>query len=442
MNADFFSWLIAAIVLAGAGWMAFRVARGPGGKRRPALAVLRVLAGMGIATMALQPQCRRTTEEVEKPMIGILVDDSQSMNDGAPGHTRADAARAWLASSELRKARDRYDLRVFAFDRGLRDASPEELAFQGSESRIAEAVREWAGRWRDESAAGLVVLSDGLDTTGGATPPALDVPCWPIELEPDGTLKKERVMLWQLEPPRRALASAESAVRVVLQGWGVGEREIPVEWWSEGRKVGERRLRFASDGDVVEASLPVPPLPPGTYPFELRIPDDAAEPAARAQPFVLVVRQEGRSILLLENTLGFEGKFLRRALTSDRNLRVESFTRWKDGGWAKFGDGDAAGGPAVLDLTPTALGKRSAVVLADVEPNALAAAQWQALAGFVDQGGGLIVLGGSHLLGSSLAASSLARVMPVPTPAPYRDGRFTVRMTEAGSRHPVFGPLF
>ena len=190
-------------------------------------------------------------------------------------------------------------------------------------------------------------------------------------------------------------------------------------------------------GDVVEAMLPLKPEKPGSYAYEIRVADPAADASAKSQPFVIAVRQEGRSVLLLSNTLGFEGKFLRRALTTDRNVRLDSFARWQDGRWASID-----GGKDTLDLSAAGLSSRSAIVLADVSPDALDPAQWQAIADFAGKGGGLVVLGGPNLLGSPQAAACLGRVLPVPTPAPHRDGRFGVKLTDAGLRHPVFGPLF
>jgi chitodextrinase len=438
MNAHMFASVAITVLLLGAAALVWSVARGPGGRKRWLLAALRAIVALSIALMILQPQCRRSELISEKPVLGVLIDGSQSMRDGPPGATRADIVKKWLATPAFRKAREEYDLRFFTFDKALRDASPEQVSYDGVESRVGDAMREWAARWSGDGAAGLVILSDGLDTTGSRTLAVPGVPCWALEVEKPDALARQRIVLWQIEPPRRALAGSESAVRVVMQGWGVEGREVPVEWWMEGRKVGERRVRFGPNGDVVEASLAMPPLPPGTYPFELRIPDDAAEPSARVQPFVLTVRQEGRSILLLQNTLGFEGKFLRRALSADRNVRLDSYTRWQDGGWARFEDGGTSTNspPATLDLGRSALAARAVVILSDVQPGA------QGIASYVDRGGGLVLLGGPNLLGNSLAANPLAKTVPVPTPAPYRDGRFPVRMTEAGARHPVFGPLF
>lgn len=439
MTAGATFWLLAAGVLALSVWT-FAGLRHDGNRRRAgALAGLRGATTILLAVILLQPQCQRREFVADRPVIGVLVDGSQSMNDGPASDTRAKVAREWLDSPAFRKAAETCELRYFSIGRDLTETLPGEITFNGTASQINESLAAWARRWGREGAAGVVLISDGLDT-GGGLPARLDLPCWVMEVEPP-VADAPRVTVWQVEPPRRPVAGAETSVRVVLQGWGAEGKDIPVELWSEGTKIAEKRVRFTHRGDVVEVILPLKPERPGTYAYELRVADPAADGAAKSQPFVLAVRQEGRSVLLLSNALGFEGKFLRRALTTDRNIRLDSFVRWQDGRWASFGDSGGAN-KDTLDLTAAALSSRSAIVLADVAPDALIPAQWQALGGFADQGGGLIVLGGPNLLGSPEAAVRLGSILPVPTPAPHRDGRFGVKLTDAGLRHPVFGPLF
>jgi uncharacterized membrane protein len=436
MTTNIVFWLLVAAVAGFTMWTFRGFRRDPDRRRATWLAGLRGGAACLLALVLLQPQFRRMETVVEKPLVGVLVDVSQSMNDGG----RARAAFDWLDSDAFRKARETHDLRYFSIGRDLTEIVPGDITFQATESRIGAALAEWSGRWGREGAAGMVLISDGLDT-GGGPPVSPDLPCWVMEVGPPGAAAAARIALWQVEPPRRPVAGAETSVRVVLQGWGVDGREIPIELWSEDRKVAVKHVRFSRRGDVVEALLPLKPENPGSYPYEIRVPDPAADASAKSQPFVIAVRQEGRSVLLLSNTIGFEGKFLRRALTTDRNQRLDSYARWPDGRWAGFGDGGGNAGDT-LDLSAAGLSSRAAVVLADVSPDALNPAQWQALADYADGGGGLVVLGGPNLLGSPLAATALGRILPVPTPAPHRDGRFGVRMTDEGLRHPVFGPLF
>ena len=83
------------------------------------------------------------------------------------------------------------------------------------------------------------------------------------------------------------------------------------------------------------------------------------------------------------------------------------------------------------------------MILGDLAPEALSAENAAALRNFVDHGGGLVLLGGPNLFASAnLSAGPLATALPVGLPAPYREGKFPVRITETGLHHPVFGPLF
>ena len=428
-------WVLAAAVLACAVWLAMSMRVDRNRRRARWLAVLRVSAAMLFALVLLQPQCRRREVVVERPLVGVLIDTSQSMQDNERGR----AAMAWLDSPEFRKARESCELKVFSIGAGLAEAVPGEISFNGKASAINAGLDEWTRRHGKGLAAGVVLISDGLDT-GGGPPLAMDLPCWVMEVEAPRAMPA-RIAIWQVEPPQRPMAGAESSVRVVTQAWGTGDNEIPVELWSDGRKLGEKRVRFVNSGDVAEAILPLKPERPGTYPYEIRVADPAADASARSQPFVIHVRQTGEGILLLSNSLGFEGKFLRRALTTNRNLRLDSYARWQDGRWASIGEGNDKS-KDTLDLSAAGLASRVAVVLADVSPDALNPAQWQAIREFTSNGGGLIVLGGPNLLASPQAAAVLGTLLPVPTPAPHRDGRFGVKLTDAGLRHPVFGPLF
>lgn len=440
MNAHPVFAVLAILILTLTGWTFAGLRHEPGRRRAAWLAGLRFASAILLAWIMFQPRHHRSVTVPERPLIGVLVDASQSMNDGPPSATRATVAREWLDSAAFREATESFDFRYFAIDGKLTESIPGGIAFNGTESRIKDALSAWTRRWGREDAVGMVLISDGLDTGSGPAE-SLDLPCWVMEVEPPSATASSRITVWQVEPPRRAVAGSENSVRVVLQGWGVDGRDIPVELWRDGKKILEKPARFDRRGEVVEVRLPLKAEQPGSYAYELRIADPAADPAAKSQPFVITVRQEGRNVLMLSNAIVMEGKFLRRALTTDRNVRLDSYARWQDGRWASLGDGT---GPAreSLDLDSSSLATRSAVILADVTPDALNPLQWQALATFVDQGGGLAILGGPNLLASPRAAESLGRLLPVPTPAPHHDGRFGVRLTDAGLRHPVFGPLF
>ena len=176
--------------------------------------------------------------------------------------------------------------------------------------------------------------------------------------------------------------------------------------------------------------------------FELRVTDPAADKDAQAHPFVIEALAPGKRILYVQNSLGFDFKFLRRAVVSDRNLQLNAFVRWADGRIVSMGERGVAA-EARLDLTAAGLAKYSVVMLGDLAPDALTADNYTALKEFVNRGGGLILIGGPHGLASpALAQTALAEISPVKLPAEYREANTVVTITNAGLRHPVFGPLF
>src|SRR4030095_8692969 len=163
---------------------------------------------------------------------------------------------------------------------------------------------------------------------------------------------------------------------------------------------------------------------------------------AQAYPFVIEALAPGKRILYVQNTIGFDFKFLRRAIVSDRNLQLNAFVRWGDGRLVSMGERGVPA-QAKLDLTESGLTKYSVVILGDLPPDTLTPENYAALKEFVNRGGGLVLLGGAHgLAASGIAQTALAEIAPVKLPAEYRETNTAVAITDAGLRHPVFGPFF
>ena len=217
---------------------------------------------------------------------------------------------------------------------------------------------------------------------------------------------------------------------------------VTVELWRDGKKEKEATVAFNEDEQTRPVVFPLAPTKPGMMQFEIRVMDAAADKEAKAYPFVVEALAPGKRILYVQNSLGFDFKFLRRAVVSDRNLQLSAFVRWADGRIVSMGERGAAG-EAKLDFTQAGLAKFSVVMLGDLAPEALTADNYAALKEFVNRGGGLVLLGGPNQLTSAdLAKTALGELSPVKLPAEYRETPTPVRITDAGLRHPVFGPLF
>jgi uncharacterized membrane protein len=415
-----------------------------GGFRGAALLVL--------ALLMLQPHAREEEITVIPPKLAVVVDQTESMADPVDESQprRADLARQILNSPALAKARKSFEVQVFGYDGKLAEIAPstkpEALTFAGGVSNILGAVGEVQTRFRGQPLAGILLLSDGLDTTGlgKSAPVPGGAPVMTFELEKEWKEKEKsrKVSMGSIDYPARVVVGWDSEVKAQVIGQGMAGRTINVEFWRDGKKQGESAVAFNEDEQTRPVAFPIAPEAPGMVQYELRIANPEADNDAKKSPFVVEAIAPGKRILYVQNALTFDLKFLRKAIVSDRNLQLQTFVRWGDGKLVSMGE---RGLPAAgkLDLSATGLARYSVVMLGDLGSDTLTPENYGTLKEFVNRGGALILMGGANgLANPALAKTALAEIAPVKLPAEYREGDFPVAITETGLRHPVFGPLF
>jgi uncharacterized membrane protein len=441
-------WLVVALALVVAA-VAWSLVRGIRSWRRVAvLGILRALMLVLLGLMLLQPQRRIDEVTTLRPQLAVLVDGSESMTDPVDDKQpqRAQRVLEWFGSNSIGQAMNDFDLRIFRFDGALTEQSQnvKEWKFNGATSRVVEAVNQVQERFRGQPLAGVLLLSDGLDTAGSPETVSASVPVFSFELGKPFTRKQrtKRISLAGVDCPPRVAVGWNTEIRVSLAGSGLAGQTVSVGLWQDGHLQAEQPVAFNEDEQTRSVTFAVSHDKQGTVPYEIRVSDPAADKDARSHPFLIDVMEPGNRVLYVQNALGFDFKFLRKAIVSDRNLKLSAFVRWADGRLARLeSDGSQAGGDA--DFSPKALANCAVVILGDLAPEALSSENSTALRNFVDHGGGLVLLGGPNLFASKeLAAGPLAAALPVGLPAPYREGKFPVRITDTGLHHPVFGPLF
>jgi hypothetical protein len=437
--------IAALLVIAGIAWSLLRGIHSR--SRVIVLGVLRMVMLAALLLILFQPQLRHDEVTVLRPQLAVLVDSSESMNDPVDDHQprRAQQVVQFLHSKTIEQAKKDFDIRVFTFDHGLSEQSqdPDKLKFTGTVSNVLDAANQVQEKFRGQPLAGVLLLSDGLDTSGASQAVASKTPIDTFELENPFTRKQraKRVSLANVDYPPRVVVGWDTEIRVTLAGSGMSGQTVAMELWRDGRKQAETQVAFNEDEQTRQAAFAIAHDRPGAVQYELRVKDPAADKEARSYPFIIEVMEPGNRMLYVQNSLGFDFKFLRKAILSDRNLQLSAFVRWADGRLASLGDSGAEEGS--VDFTPQALANSAVVILGDLPPDALSAANCSAIRDFVDHGGGLVLLGGSNLFADNgLAKTSLASLLPIKIPAPYHEGNFPVQITDTGLHHPVFGPLF
>ena len=440
--------LVALLIAGGVGWSLWHGLHSR--TRALSLGGFRLAALLVFVLILLQPQRRYDEVTILKPQLAVVIDTSESMSDPVDETQprRADRVREWLASPALAKAREDFDVRTFTFDAKLAEQSAEtrEYSFQGGGSNLVGAISQVQQRFAGQPLAAVLLLSDGLDTTGvgRAASFATGAPVFTFELEKAFKLKEKlkRISLGNLDYPSRVVVGWDSEIKAGIVGAGMSGSTITVELWRDGRKEKEVAVAFNEDEQTRPVAFPIAPVAPGILQYELRIGDATADQDAKGHPFIVEALAPGKRILYVQNSLGFDFKFLRRAIVSDRNLQLSAFVRWGDGRIVSMGERGVTA-DAKLDFTQAGLQKFSVVLLGDLAADALTPENYAALKEFVNRGGGLVLMGGQNSLASPEGAkTALAELSPVKLPAEYREAPATVSITDAGLRHPVFGPLF
>ena len=448
---------IAAVLIILIGWSFFYGLRSKG--KIFLLWSLRTGALLTLLFIMLQPQQRQDEVTALRTQLAVLIDTSESMTDRPDDKqpTRADRVREFLKSPAMEQARGDFDVRTFVFDTDTKEQPQEapELKFTGGRSDVLGAVTKVQEHLRGQPVAGVLMLSDGLDTILGdkaaANVPA-GVPVYTFELEKPFKPKprERRVTIVNMDYPQRVVVGWDTEIRAVIGGSGMSGRTAPVELWRDGRKQRDTTVAFNEEEQTRETAFAISHDKPGLVQYELRVNDPAADKQAKSFPFLIEVLEPGNRLLYIQNTLGFDFKFLRRAITSDRNLQLNAYVRMGDR-MVQFGERGMAASQQALDLTQQMLARYAVLILGDVPPESFTAEQLGTIRNFVDRGGALVLLGGPNGLASpTLARSPLKDVLPVRigNGAEYRDerdnggGGFPVEITDTGLRHPVFGPLF
>ncbi|HKO15935.1 MAG TPA: vWA domain-containing protein, partial [Gemmatimonadaceae bacterium] len=396
--------------------------------------VLGALRGTAIALVVLclfRPMLLLSAAVPQRNYVGVLIDDSRSMQiaDGAAARgqaaTRADAVRRLIAGpdSSLRSAlAQRFQVRYFRFAHGAqRIASPDDVSFAGTETRLGDAIDQARQELASVPLSGLVVLTDGADnarTPLGDQLLALRARGVPVFTVGVGRERFDRdIEIRRVEAPRRILAGSALVADLLVRQRGFDGATVPVVVEDGGRVVSTQEIALPPAGDLAPVRVHVTVADPGARTLSFRIPVQPGEQVTQnnAQQVLVDVRNDREKILYVEGEPRYEMRFIRAAVASDSNLQLVVLQRTAENKFLRLdvdNGQELAGG---FPKTREELFRYRAVVLGSVEASFFTHDQLQMLADFVSvRGGGLLLLGGRRAFAEGgYAGTPLADAMPV-----------------------------
>jgi uncharacterized membrane protein len=421
-------YAIALAVLALAAPALFTYARARG-KTRPAdravLAALRALVLAALLLCLCRPALLVSSVVPQQSFVGVLVDDSRSMRIADTGEPRsAFVARTFGAEGSplLKALEERFKLRFFRFSASAeRIGACSELSFAGGESNLGGAL----DRARQDLAAvplsGLVLVSDGADTTQAAiTEPLLALKARSVPVFTVG-VGRERfpkdIEVSRVSAPRSVLKGTSLVVEVQLAQRGLGGQRVQLHVEDSGRLVHTQEVRLPPEGESTTVRVHVTPSEAGPRAFRFRVashPDEQVRENNQRE-VLLQVDDRREKILYFEGEPRFELKFLRRAVADDKNLQVVTLQRTSENKFLRLDVDDADELAAGFPKTREELFRYRGLILGSVEASFFTADQLRMMADFVSQrGGGLLMLGGRRSFAEGgYASTPIAEVLPV-----------------------------
>jgi uncharacterized membrane protein len=426
--------------------------------RRYALTALRSATLLLLIVCLMEPVARTTDHDARDAVVPILVDTSRSMGieDAGPEHNmrRVDRARDIVAGELLPALGTRFHLEVLAFGDGLAPVAPSDLTATSRRSDLSGALAALRERYRGRPIAGVVLISDGGDTSGGGerviageTGPAI----FPIGVG-SRAVSRDREIL-SATAAETVLDASRMDLAVSAVSHGLGTKPIELRLLENGRPIEVRRTTPAADGTPVREVFQVSPGNATAAVYTVEIPPVPGElvPENNSRSVLVQPPARPRRILFVEGAPGYEHTFLKRAWAADTGLEIDSVIRkgkdeqGKDTFYVQAGRSRSSALTSGYPETAEALFAYDGVVLANVEAAQFTRAQLDATRAFVSKrGGGLLVLGARSFMRLGLLGTPLDEVLPLDLaergsalpPAASR-GLNRAVLTDAGAGHPM-----
>ena len=419
-------WLLALVGLAviAVAWLSYAGARVPlTPAQRVTLAALRATTLVLVVVCLLRPIRVSPPDQSRDAVVPILVDVSRSMRlTDADGRARIDAARDLVRRTIVPQLATQFRSELWTFGEALERNEIDAVSATASSSDLSGALRSIRDRYRDRRVAGVVVISDGGDTGTQDAAAAIDAASVPVYTIGVGS-PRSGVDYEVLDVTAGEATLADASVDLSVSAIGRGTKSpFDIRILQNGNPIDVRHVAPEASGGPVRAVFTVSPARDTATLYTAEIASVAGELVVENNRRSVIVEPPGRRrrVLMIEGAPGFEHSFIKRALAADPALELDSVVRKgrdASGDATYIVQADADRAPQLAPGFPgerEALYRYDAILLANVEPDALSAAQLTAVADFVNRrGGGLLVFGAKTFAQQGLVGTAIEDVLPL-----------------------------
>jgi hypothetical protein len=411
-------------------WQVYRV-RKHGLRLVRWLLVLRCIAFLLLLALMMEPVLALTMRRERKPLVAVLLDDSESMRIEDNGRKRSDLAVGLLKSGVFEELETRARVAWYRFSEWMVPMAPtgvDSLRFDGRATDLAAALDMLRDKTAGEGLVAAVLISDGVHNLGARPERAaleLGAPVFAVGVGKADAPKDVAIVSAVCDP--MVYVGRPLSISVGLKSSGCEGAESLLFVEEGGRRVAEAPVTL-SDGEQ-EVRFSVSPDRAGRRVYRIHIASQQAERSTANNTAVVSaeVIESRLRVLMVAGSPSADLAYVRRLLEANENLQVEVLVGRNTGEWpfrmrAELTDPDEL------------------VVLFDLPGEMLSGQFGRGLAEFVEKGGALLVVGGRAGFNGAYARSPIARVLPIlcsPDASTYREASFRPELSRSGTLHPI-----
>jgi len=383
--------------------------------RRWTLVGLRVAVFLLVVAAMLRPTHVYTEIRQRPATLVVLADRSKSMEtaDAFGDRTRWDALCETVTQSLplLSNMGENVEVKIYAFDR---ETTPVDFtagkldlgkSADGAQTAIGAALEDLLKRESGKRLAGVILLSDGAQQAYAPrdiqpqTPARrindLPAPLYTVTFGQDRSVAQSRdVALSDLVASPSVFIKNELSVAGTARIEGLVNQPIPVQLLFEiepGKlePVASTELRARASGEQIKFEMSFIPQAPGERKLVVRAAPQAGERITTNNELTTFVNvlEGGLNVLYLEGEPRSELTFIKKSLAQSKDIKVD-FEFVDKRGSERWPRNDLA------DLLRP--GKYNVYIIGDLDSTAFRKEDLEKLRDAVNQGAGLIMLGGFH----------------------------------------------
>lgn len=304
--------------------------------RRGFLGGLRFLILFIVFFLLAEPLIQRVSERTEKPILAVLVDESESMTLAFSDSTNSDAVGGFAELlSRIESATSGERSQIFGFGRDARSTSSfDSLKSNRSRTDLSNALDHVRIALENEPLGAVLIVSDGRHNGGRNPEHVADLFPVPIVTMTvgDSTVQKD-VRIQQVITNDLSYIGREVPVRVRVRNEGFGVAPLQISLSMGGTLLDTERTTLPPSGSELPVDLSFVPDSVGLFQYRIDITRFDGELTYRnnRESFSLQILEREKNILLVAGAPSPDVSATRRLLSDDPNTNLVVLTQKNNG---------------------------------------------------------------------------------------------------------------